>query len=131
MTAPTKSDLIAGGYRMSANAPDNIVARCADEVLHNYLLAYVTRTDVDKACPYGAIGRAWSVLTFLRYMQDEQFATRTGGERKRFDYGEQLKWLQAVKNEAATRLADLYAEHTVDGEVCDVCGIYFKTQFFN
>lgn len=131
MTAPTKADLIASGYKMTANASDTVVARCANIVLREYILHYVTQADVTAALPASEIGDAWRVLTFLRYMQDEEFATRTGGERKKFEYGDRLTWMAAIKNEAARRLASLYAVHTVDEEVCDVCGIYFKTQLFN
>ena len=42
MQAPTITDLRAAGYRMSANASAEVVARCAAAVLRDYLLHYVT-----------------------------------------------------------------------------------------
>ena len=49
MQAPTITDLRAAGYRMSANASAEVVARCAAAVLRDYLLHYVTSEDI--ACP--------------------------------------------------------------------------------
>lgn len=130
MNAPTKQDLIASGYKMTANAADAQVSRCADIVLREYLLHVVASQDVSDADANSAIGRAWRVLTFLRFLQDDEFATRTGGENKRYQYGDRIQQAASIKAEAAARLADLYKEHPGGGEVCDVCGIYFKTQLF-
>ena len=131
MTSPTKANLIALGYRMTANATDSVVSRCAEIVYNDYILHYVTAAEVTAASLSDTIGRTWAVLTFLRYTQDVEFGTRTGGEKKRFEYGDHLTWTAAIKNEAARWLAALDAERTVDEEISDTCGVYFKTQLFN
>lgn len=130
MNAPTKSDLISAGYRMTANATAEVVSRCADEVLNAYILHYVTAAEVTAASTSTAIGKAWMALTFLRYIQDVEFGTRTGGEKKRFEYGEHLSWTAAIKNSCAKYLEALEDSRSVDEEVEDVCRVYFKTQLF-
>ena len=116
---------------MTANAPAPVVARCAEEVKTAYLLKCVTETDIANAVANSAIGKAWTVLTFLRYMQDTEFATRTGGERKRFEYGDHLAWEASIKNSAARRLSELkLSAGLYHVRFDDVCGVYFRTQFF-
>lgn len=126
----TPQHIISQGFKLSANARAEEVSRCADDVLGAYILHYVTAAEASAATDGSVIDRAWTALTYIRYMQDVEFATRTGGERKRFDYGEHLSWMQSAKNTAARRLKELEAVRTVKGEPSDICGIYFKTQFF-
>lgn len=132
MTTPSKTDLISAGYRMTANATDAVVTRCATEVLNSYILAFVETSDVSNATTSDAIGQAWLALTFLRFLQDTEFGTRTGGEKKRFEYGEHLTWMNSIKNTCAQRIDALEDAATVDdGEMRDICGVYFRTQLFH
>lgn len=132
MNSPTAADIIAAGYKMTANAPAPVVARCAEEVLDAYLLKCVTAQEVSDANAASEIGKAWTVLTFLRYMQDTEFATRTGGERKRFEYGDRLTWTAAIKNSAAKRLSELkLSKGLYHVRFDDICEVYFRTQLFN
>lgn len=131
MHNPTKADIIAQGYRMSTNANDATVNRCAQEMRHAYMEAYCDASDLTAAHAHDEVGQAWVALTFLRYMQDEEFATRTGGERKRMEWGEKLSRTQALKASVAERLRLLEEKFSKKREVRDLCGIYFKTQLFN
>ena len=90
MNAPTKSDLQAAGYRVSVNISDAVVARCASDVKAAYLLAHVTEADISASGGNDTIGEAWRALTVLRLMQDGEFATRVGGEKKKLSYGDHL-----------------------------------------
>ncbi len=130
MQAPTITDLRAAGYRMSANASEEVTARCAAAVLRDYLLHYVTSDDVTEATTSDAIGRAWLSLTFVAYMQQEEFGTRTGGERKRLSYGDNLSQMRAAKADAATALKELSTTFPRKSEVSDTCEIYFKSQIW-
>lgn len=132
MTTPTITALRTAGYRMSANATDAVVTRCATQVKECYLLHYVEESDITAAAVSDTIGRAWLVLTYIRYMQDVEFGTRTGGEKKRFEYGDHLTTMKAVKAEAAVLLNALKDAATItvtDPE--DVCEVWFKTQLFH
>lgn len=131
MTAPTKTTLRAAGYRMTANADDAIVARCAAIVRDSYLLAYVTASAVAAAAAGSDIDKAWHALTFVRYMQTVEFGTRTGGERKRFEYGDHLREMEAAKADAAIALKELAKQRTESGVPSDVCGIWYRTQLYN
>ena len=128
MQAPTITDLRAAGYRMSANASAEVVARCAAAVLRDYLLHYVTTDDITAATTSDATGRAWISLTFVAYLQQTEFGTRTGGERKRLDYGEHLEWMRAAKADAAVSLRELSKAYPRITPVVDSLEIYFKSQ---
>ena len=128
MNAPTKSELQNAGYRVSQNIADAVVARCASDVKATYLLAHVTEADITASGGNDTIGEAWRTLTVLRLMQDGEFATRTGGEKKRFDYGEHLQTMRMAKTRAAMALRSLNADHPATGEVKDICEVWFRTQ---
>lgn len=128
MTAPTVNDLRSAGYRMSANAAAEIVARCAETAKRDYLLHYVTEADITAAAATSAIGRVWCAVTFVAYLQQTEFGTRTGGERKSFSYGEHLTWMQAAKADAATALKELKEAFPPKSDVVDSLEIYFKSQ---
>lgn len=131
MNTPTVTVIRNAGYRISANATDTVVARCANEVKNCYLLHYVEASDITSATSADEIGAAWIVLTFLRYLQDVEFGTRTGGEKKRFEYGDHLETAKAIKAEAAVALKALESAATIDvTDAEDVCGVWFKTQLF-
>lgn len=128
MPAPTITDLRAAGYRMSANAAAEIVARCAETAKRDYLLHYVTEADITAAASASSIGRAWCAVTFVAYLQQTEFGTRTGGERKRFDYGEHLEWMRAAKADAAISLRELSETYPRITPVVDSLEIFFKSQ---
>lgn len=130
MQAPTITDLRAAGYRMSANASTEVVARCAAAVLRDYLLHYVTSDDIVAATTSDATGRAWLSLTFVAYLQQEEFGTRTGGERKRLSYGDSISQARAAKADAATALKELSATFPRKSEVSDTCEIYYRNQIW-
>lgn len=130
MQAPTITDLRAAGYRMSANASAEVVARCAAAVLRDYLLHYVTSDDITASTASDVIGRAWLSLTFAAYLQQEEFGTRTGGERKRLSHGDNLSQARAAKADAATALKELAATFPRKSAVTDTCEIYYRNQIW-
>lgn len=131
MNTPTKTEIRNAGYRMSANAGDEIVARAAQSVKSAYLLHHVTEAQITAASATDEIGAAWLALTFLAYCQDVEFGTRTGGEKKRFDYGDHVKEERALKADCALKLKALQAVHPATSKVSDICEVYFRTQLFN
>lgn len=130
MEQPTIETIRAKGYRMSANAGAEIVARCAAAVLRDYLQHYVTAEEVEEAADDSELARAWASLTFVKVMQQTEFATRTGGERKRLEYGDHLTWTRAAKADAATALQAVAATWPRKSEVVDSCEIYFRNQIW-
>lgn len=131
MNAPGKSNFITAGYRVSANTTDTIVTKCCNEVKAAYLLAFVTEAQITAASLTDTVGQAWLSLGFLRLLQDTEFATRTGGERKGFEYGERSEYrLQTIKAECNMWLRKLESEFGKIGDITDICSVYFKTQMF-
>lgn len=131
MNTPSKSDLISAGYRMSANTADSIVSRAALVVKNAYLLSFVTEAEITAATSTDIIGQAWLALTFLRLVQDNEFATRTGGERKNNQYGQRIEYgLEELKSECNMFLRKLEQAHPKTSPIYDVCSVYFTTQIF-
>lgn len=128
MNAPTKSDLQAAGYRVSANIVDAVVSRCAADVKTAYMLAYVSEAEITASAGTDSIGEAWRALTALRLMQDSEFATRVGGEKKRLSYGDHLTDKRQAKTRAALALLGLASVHSIKGELHDICEVWFRTQ---
>lgn len=131
MIAPTKQDIIAAGWRLSANISEALLSRCAAEVKKAYLLHRVEESAIAAAVVTDSIGRAWCALTFLRCAQDEVFATRTGGEQKNFNYGQHAQDLAEVKSSVALSLHDLDDVATKCERYDDICRVFYRTQFFN
>lgn len=131
MNTPSKQDLISAGYRMSVNTADAIVSRAALLVKMAYLLAFVSEQEIADATSADTIGQAWMALTFLRLIKDNEFATRTGGERKNNQYGQRVDYgLEELKSECNMLLRKLEDEHPKKSNVFDICEVYFKTQIF-
>lgn len=128
MYAPTKTELQAAGYRVSVNIADAVVARCAADVKAAYLLAHVTEEEITASDGNDTIGEAWRTLTALRIMQDNEFATRVGGEKKRLSYGDHLTEKRQAKTRAAMALDALNADHPATRKPDDVCEIWFRSQ---
>lgn len=129
MNTPSKQDLISAGYRMSVNTADAIVSRAALIVKMAYLLAYVSEQEISDATSADTIGQAWLALTFLRLVKDNEFATRTGGERKNNQYGQRIEYgLEELKSECNMLLRKIEDEHPKKSKVFDICEVYFKTQ---
>lgn len=116
MSAPTVEDIREAGYKLTANATPALVGRCANVVKISYL------QDVEDN---DATFAAWVALTYLRYLQDVEFGTRTGGEQKYFQNGEHLQNIETLKAECALLLKGLKVT-----PASDVCNIYLTTQIF-
>lgn len=129
MNAPSKQDLISAGYRMSVNTADAIVSRAALFVKMAYLLAFVSEQEITDSTSADTIGQAWMALTFLRLVKDNEFATRTGGERKNNQYGQRVDYgLEELKSECNMLLRKLGEEYPQKSNINDICEVYFKTQ---
>ena len=131
MTGVTKSDLIAQGYRMSVNADELIVTRSARTVKEAYLLHFVTEAQITAAQITDTIGQCWVALTFLHLVKNNEFATRTGGERKDNQYGLRVdNYIHNLKSGCNLWLRKLESEFGKLSDIVDVCEIYFSTSIF-
>ena len=146
MEDPDKSLIQAYGYRISANADENIIGKCAAVVRSAYLERLVSVEEIEQAATDSQIGEAWVALTYLCYCQDVEFGTRTGGEKKKFDYGEHVTEEQQLKAICAEKLKPLYpltdnseafgpcgcnGDRRIKRDlVNDLLGVYFKSQLF-
>lgn len=131
MNTVTKSDIIAAGYRMSANTGDAIVTRCASSVRANYLDKFILPEEIAEATTTSEIGKCWIALTFLRLLQDDEFATRTGGEVKNNQYGSKVSECHTLKAECAAMLRKLAFDRKARVEdLNDICQIWLRSQVY-
>ena len=131
MIQPYKQDIINDGWRMSANINEALISRCCDEVKRAYLIPLFTEQEIADAATTSTIAHAWNALTFLRTLQDNAFSTRTGAEQKNFEQGTHVYRLDDVKKACARYVDELRETSTKNGNIKDICDIYFYTQFFN
>jgi len=131
MTTITKNDLVNNGYRMTVNGDDTIVSRSANAVKEAYLLHFVTAAQISAATATDTIGQCWLALTFLHLIQNQEFVTRTGGERKRNEYGDRITdYIHNLKSGCNLWLRKLEDENSKLSDISDICQIYFVTQIF-
>lgn len=137
----TAADIRNEGYKLSANTPQALIDRMA-LVASNYILGIFTAYGVEFAEEMlGLIEDtpAYYGLVYIGCVYDEVYATRTGGERKRNDYGVSDTDLLEVKKEIVSTLNIFVKTLAAVGAIDEVkplntsydpFGIFFKTQFF-
>lgn len=131
MTNPNVTSITANGWKISANANSAQITRCAEEAWECYVSHFVTAAEAAAAAETSSVARLWNALTYLRYVQDVTFGTRTGGENKRMDYGNPPLEVSSIKSSIAVLMKEIEADFGKDSEIVDAFGVYFCSQFFN
>lgn len=137
----TAADIREAGYKLSANTPQALIERMA-LCASNHILGMFTEYGVDFAEEILELIEntpAYCGLVYIGCVNDEVYATRTGGERKRNDYGVSDTDLLEVKREIISTInlfIKMLAEMGAIDEIkplntsYDPFGLFFKTQFF-
>lgn len=136
MTDPfaiTIDNLIDWGYRVSNQIDQKQVTRANTEVLAAYVMPILGQGDEQ----HQEVIDATVALTFLRLLQTSAYVTRAGAKEKTTPQSYTVdRWqlLSEMAEVCAMRIAQLrrsqWAEHP-NAEVTDICGIYFRTQYFS
>lgn len=137
----TAEEIREAGYKLSANTPQALIDRM-ENLLGAFFISvfknYDTETMEELAefllqNPYISCG-----IVFVGCVNDEVYATRTGGERKRNDYGVSDTDLLEVKREIVVSIKSILQIFSTYGTLevkplntsYDPFGLFFKTQFF-
>lgn len=131
MNAPDVDSIRANGWKLSSNATPAQIARCAEEAWACYVSHFITPPEAAAVADTTSVAKLWNALTFLRFVQDYTFGTRTGGENKRMDYGIPPTELTHIKESVADLLRQTEADYGKDSDFIDVFKVFFKSQFFN
>lgn len=137
----TAADIRNEGYKLSANTPQALIDRMEGQVgifyasiFNNYDIEIVEELAELFLSEPTAKG-----LVYIGCVNDEVYATRTGGERKRNDYGVSNTDLLEVKREIVASIKtglQLFSYYGLIDDVkplnpsYDPFGLFFKTQFF-
>lgn len=137
----TAADIRNAGYKLSANTPQALIDRMED-LLSMFFLSlfknYDTETQEELSELFLQNASVSCALVYIGCVKDEVYATRTGGERKRNDYGVSDTDLLEVKRGIIVSINSIIQIYSTYGELeakplntsYDPFGLFFKTQFF-
>lgn len=137
----TAADIREAGYKLSANTPQALIDRM-ENLLDVFYLSLFKNYDAEILAELGEVlFNTPSVscgLVYVGCVNDEVYATRTGGERKRNDYGVSDTDLLEVKREIVASINGIVQVFSTYGMLeakplntsYDPFGLFFKTQFF-
>lgn len=128
----TKQWYIEHGYKLSAQIEESEIARAECDVLEAYVSPIVGAVTVPDKVRENVVGH----LAFLLLLQRSIFATRAGAKLKTGYNSQDASAWDILQQEATACHLALESLKKQDGvnseaEVCDICKIYFKTNFFN
>lgn len=128
----TKQWYLEHGFKLSAQIEDAEIARAERDVANAYVMPIVGDVKVSSEAREDVIGN----LAFLLMLQRSVFATRAGAKIKTgYNSQDAGAWdlLQQCATACHLALETLRQQPGVnaDAEVCDICKIYFKTNFIS
>lgn len=137
----TAANIRYEGYKLSANTPQALINRMENllGVFYRSLLKnYDTETLEELVELLLQTPSISCALVYIGCVNDEVYATRTGGERKRNDYGVSDTGILEVKREVVASINSIVQLYSTYGMLeakplntsYDPFGLFFKTQFF-
>lgn len=137
----TIQDVRNYGYKLSANVSERTFNRfnnLAESYIQNLLVGYKDTEYYEEFCNLCLDTSMCAAIIYIGIAGDDVYATTTGGERKRNDYGYTEGNLWQVKSETVAQLKNFLA--TVAAMLgleikpldtsFDPLGLFFKAQFF-
>lgn len=126
----TKQWYLERGYKLSAQIEEAEIARAEADVVSAYISPIVGTAKVPTEIRENAVGG----LAFLLLLQRSIFATRAGAKVKTGYNSQDASAWDVLQQEASAchlALERLRKQPGVnaEAEVCDICKIYFKTNF--
>lgn len=127
----TKQWYLERGYKLSAQIEEAEIARAEADVEAAYITPIVGTSE---SVPTEIRQKAVGSLAFLLLLQRSIFATRAGAKVKTGYNSQDASAWDVLQQEATTchlALETLRKQPGVnaEAEVCDICKIYFKTNF--
>ena len=126
----TKQWYLERGYKLSAQIEEAEIARAEADVTAAYVTPIIGKAKVPDEMVQKAVGG----LAFLLLLQRSIFATRAGAKVKTGYNSQDASAWDVLQQEASAchlALETLRKQPGVnaEAEVCDICKIYFKTNF--
>lgn len=128
----TAQEYIQAGYKMSAHIQQAEINKAERDVLQAYIRPVLADAD-----PINdeVVRDATMNLAYLLLLQRSVFATRSGAKEKTTPQSQSAEGWQLLSQLAATCHGKIMALKQKSGadlkaDVTDICGIYFKTQYF-
>ena len=126
----TKQWYLERGYKLSAQIEEAEIARAEADVVSAYISPIVGTVNVSTEIRENAVGG----LAFLLLLQRSIFATRAGAKVKTGYNSQDASAWDVLQQEASAchlALETLRKQPgaNAEAEVCDICKIYFKTNF--
>lgn len=137
----TAEEIREAGYKLSANTPQALIDRM-ENLLGAFFISLLKNYDTETMEELGDLLLQENLvscgLVYVGCVNDEVYATRTGGERKRNDYGVSDTDLLEVKREIVVIIKAMLQLFSTYGTLevkplntsYDPFGLFFKTQFF-
>lgn len=137
----TIQDVRNYGYKLSANVSErtfNRFSNLAEAYIQNLLAGYKDTEYFEEFCNLFLDSSIYAAIIYIGIAGDDVYATPTGGERKRNDYGVSDTDLLEVKREIVARIKSMLQLFSTYGTLeikplntsYDPFGLFFKTQFF-
>jgi hypothetical protein len=128
----TKQWYLEQGYKLSAQIEESEIARAEADVTAAYVTPIVGTVKVPDDIVQKAVGN----LAFLLLLQRSIFATRAGAKVASGYNSQSASAWDVLQQEAAAchlALETLRKQPgaNAEAEVCDICKIYFKTNFIS
>lgn len=129
----TKQDYLDAGYKLSLQVDQSEIARAEDEVDAAYISPIVGSAQI----PTDIRAKVVMCLAFMLLCKRKIFATRAGGALKATAQSVRADEQETIGEMAKTCHLYLQELRKVDGvenptaEVTDICGVYFKTNYFS
>ena len=125
-------DYRAEGFALSMNIDQAAVTRAEKDVIANYIVP-IMGDNFDQECE--PVRSCILALSFLLVMERKAVATRAGGKEKLTQQSTTPTRAELLAQNAATCARHIEQVRAIDGanknaKVHDICGIYFKSNFF-
>lgn len=127
-------DYRAAGYALSQYIEQAAVTRAESDIINAYIAPALGHAPSADELADPAVCKVLMSLTYLLILQRTAVATRAGGKEKQTTASMQPTYEDVLRQNApacAMYLRNIAADRKALKAVHDICGIFFKSQYFN
>lgn len=127
-------DYRADGYGLSQQIEQGIITRAERDVVNAYIVPLIGETPTSEQVEAEPIRSAVMALAFLLVSQRSSMATRAGAKLKQTEQSTTPTYEDVLRQNAPTcvrYLQDIAPYEVMSRKVNDICGIFFKSNYFN
>lgn len=127
-------DYRADGYGLSQQIEQGIITRAERDVVNAYIVPLIGEIPTSEQIEAEPIRSAVMALAFLLVSQRSSMATRAGAKLKQTEQSSTPTYEDVLRQNAPTcvrYLQDIAPYEVTSRKVNDICGIFFKSNYFN